>query len=1829
MRLTRRTIRFIALFFLTETVGSIIAPTISYALTTGPNQTEFTSYEPVGTTDMVNLITGDFTYNTPLIDVPGPEGGFTLPLAYHSGIGLEDEASWAGLGWNINPGSISRSKVSSADDDYDNVTNVNVQDPGGSGYIKSYGLFQRSWDSEKGYGGVINLLDIAGVSWNDHTGLQNGSVMGTTFNKDKASFDVGRFFSGLTKIASTAATAGASTALSTGMDIAASIGGTLFSGSKSQGSTGSIVGGWNVEKTPTRSGYKYRYWLDNNRREHNYGALYLGQMKNNTSVNPSPSYGADGIGWPRIGTPASSTPALAFPQSIYLDQGFPALTSDMYTYVEPGANYAYSFNPTHIAYDAYSVMGPGIGGSMAPYRPDVGALNFPKRLNFGSSKVNLVPFLEEGVDIDKIQFKYNGDLGNSYVYHNSGGPGISISSADNGGGSARRVYYQVTDPKLTNASQRIEADRDGLYNKKLAQGKHVEWFSNDEMASNTPSRTGRVMEYKALSNTSRTSNRSIVWPRKGIGAYAITNADGTTYHYALPVYNKKQEDFTGVSSDIGRKFSRSTNGDVYSRNAEKGDWYATTWLLTGITGPDFVDKGEMGSIDGEDLGYWVKFDYGRFAEFYQWRFPYTEYTQDGDRSTYSKGLKETYYLNTIQTRTHTALFLKDIRKDGRGAYTLLSGGGTPPWAVVEDFKYPASSLLLSEIVLLNNADFQQLQSIGFDKNSTSGTTIDRTQLNAPASAQQPEVCSLRDVFDVYDVQENPAFRTFLDQKAQRKVKLNTSYTLCPSTINSFASAASPPLLAPGTYTANRLGKLTLNSVSYYGPSNVKLFPDFKFLYNSPNPAYNKDAWDGWGSYNATGSTSHYSGYSDPTAWHLTDIISPLGGRITVGYESDDYSSISGEPIKQRVPINGFKGLSSTAASLRFDIKSIAPYNIVDRVLTGSSVDVKDFNTLPTPKCLSQSLALGNIVLNTQANSLDIQRTQGCPDADWKSASGYIDVRLPSKRGGGVRVASITMRDESDNAYKTGYIYGLYGNRNDPSSGVVAQEPELVRTVDYPFYQLYDFPNTPVLYSKVTVVEGMKSDSDFTHKTEYTFNTPDQACIQVTNTQIALNTLNWPYNNKGSLENSKLFYFDVRNRASRVGRLERIRTLERGGNTVGDVTFGYTDQVPGASEQGKFTSGSILCEVAQGPTQNDNTYFKLSRTNNTTYPNVLLAVQTTSKGVVTTKLNTAWDFLTGKVTQEETKDAIGQKFQTNLVPAYTKYPEMRSKAENAANKHMLDQSTAAYTYKMYKSIPMGVVSASVQTWNKDWTDYRTFNATSDQYEAEVNPVAVWRKHKSFVWNDNQLGTDGTTATSKFTDFNWVANATQAAKWLNTSEITKYNHYSRELEAKNINGDFTSNKYGYNQTKLIAQVANARYTEFAYSGAEDATSWGHFSGEVRDGGRKDPALYHTGAFSTKLMPGQTGFSYRAAVGKDLTAGRTYRLSAWVHSSDVGQSKGKLYATLNGAPAGEVRINSNSTKRAGNWCLLNLDVAIPANATGKSLVVGCQNTNANSSGAAVYFDDFRFHPLDAPMQSYVYDTQSWQPTYTLDGDNLYTHYEYDAAGQLAKVYKEVLTSIGSPALAERLIKESSYNYARNSVFAVRAILNGSGKITSSLDGGLVNQVEIGNDVRYTAESIDCRSLFNRGVFDAIKVDGVAINSDRTLTDGTRVSPLSDGCLLSNVRGAHTVELKFTTYEFEEVDTRVNGQCEICETTQQNTGVYRYQVADGCGGYKYNGEFQSEYSTSICPRGTTSGSGPIADCPVALSGVIIGRPNVKRIVQSIKSQTPKPSSKTRADLK
>ena len=106
--------KVVAVYLSLQLVISIVQPSYIYALTGGPSQPEFNSFTPIGTSDMVSLTSGNFNYNIPIMDV----GGYPLNLAYDSGVTMDQEASWVGLGWNLNVGQINR-QIRGIPDDFD------------------------------------------------------------------------------------------------------------------------------------------------------------------------------------------------------------------------------------------------------------------------------------------------------------------------------------------------------------------------------------------------------------------------------------------------------------------------------------------------------------------------------------------------------------------------------------------------------------------------------------------------------------------------------------------------------------------------------------------------------------------------------------------------------------------------------------------------------------------------------------------------------------------------------------------------------------------------------------------------------------------------------------------------------------------------------------------------------------------------------------------------------------------------------------------------------------------------------------------------------------------------------------------------------------------------------------------------------------------------------------------------------------------------------------------------------------------------------------------------------------------------------------------------------------------------------------------------------------------------------------------------------------------------------------------------------------------------------------------------------------------------------
>ena len=174
-------------------LGETVWPTLAHAVTGGPGQPEMQQFQPYGTTGLVDPFTGDFKYNLPLMTVPGPNGGYPINLGYNAGIQMDQQASWAGLGWNVNVGAITR-QVRGIPDDFKGETihketNLRVNETVTGKFTKmgdpsDFEMFGMDFAVNKGYQVSANNYNGIGVGFSLGLAEKN---MQTTAQSGKAS----------------------------------------------------------------------------------------------------------------------------------------------------------------------------------------------------------------------------------------------------------------------------------------------------------------------------------------------------------------------------------------------------------------------------------------------------------------------------------------------------------------------------------------------------------------------------------------------------------------------------------------------------------------------------------------------------------------------------------------------------------------------------------------------------------------------------------------------------------------------------------------------------------------------------------------------------------------------------------------------------------------------------------------------------------------------------------------------------------------------------------------------------------------------------------------------------------------------------------------------------------------------------------------------------------------------------------------------------------------------------------------------------------------------------------------------------------------------------------------------------------------------------------------------------------------------------------------------------------------------------------------------------------------------------------------------------------
>lgn len=1672
--------RRIAIVLLVIFLPSLFPINLLYANNGGPIAPEAASFEPVDATDMVNLVTGDMSYVMPILNVPSPEGGYPLALSYHAGIAMDQESSWTGLGWNLNPGAINRSVNGVPDDWFQVKTNQVLYNAGGeaksfSGSLSvgwgdkgmySVGLYA-GYSENKTFGGTTSYNFDGGVTAS--VGYLGGSIGSDGMSQNFAGLGVGQNFSnGSTSVsASYSRSLGKYVGLSGNSSIgvswnskngySASVGQTTIGLSNNMNSSnvistsGQVYGG-SIQLYAVNLGFKYsktRYWNHQSQYTKHNGTLYSGNMVNLSNEDNFPTH-------------------IAFDSysSIYKIDADKQMEED---------------NISYVSYDNYSVSGQGISGSFKPYIFEDGSLlnNYIGGNSYGSTIVykNGGNNFTKNFNDNNIHFYFEND--------NS-----SFLKTTSGNWSTTNV---INVPVLNLSPQNPALEHTLVVNGEINQGYNI---------SNKRKRTGSVIE--SYTNQQISENPGLMiqpnninrsdYPSKGIGGFKITALDGKTYHYSLPVYQKEK---FSLNTDLDSEFE---NSFLETQQLES---YATHWLVTAITGPDYIDTNQNNKVDESDYGYWVEFDYGKWSDGFAWSTP-VKYMEKA--KIYEWGVKEIYYLDKIKTRTHTAVFVKSVRQDNE-SYQLQVGnsensletltstarsfitdknGDTSVNGVFQNEyfssltpytakdHYPKTtygryikfnkhkSLKLDKILLYKNVDFSTingLKSAGNTSSNFSGRIKlkDKIELwNTVGQFIDYRVSEYNKTYygEFYNnVYDNNDFTSIAVAKAVKGVEFKYSGS---------------DILAKNSNNSNDIskGRLTLKEVQFIGKNKEKVLPPYKFSYQK-NLNYDRTQEDNWGYY-----------INNPDTWSLTKISNPTGADINIVYESDDID---------KEAVSGYRGFDSNLQFVFSEVNNklrivmfneyfANKINFLDYFQPGTtSLDLyssyrydyydlgcqarKGSVDINTNNVQVVSVASNSVIFEFPMSAVyssnggfghmsgKIIGMKNCPGmirvegkrGQFGNPPGCIGEPLPrlillyhllgnkkdllvnEKNSGGIRVKEISLSENNTVKNKTKYFYNVPGfgesktDNNYKSSGITSFVPQkYFKEIKY----RTELPPPTVMYEYVTVKSYSKND-ELGNVDQYNFevlspdisNSDNSLTIneilnisKVQQNQIAGVTLN---NETYNLNFNK---YNIIDKTSRLGSLKEKKSMNNLGQNLSIVKNEYQNIM---SESNQGIHGEVFRTYKKIKNDDDVINYRLGSVSKLVYPNFLQRTTTSTSGNTSSTNFDKYDFLTGQILETSTISSDGSAVKTRTVPAYKKYNQMGSKADNINNKNMLSQTAATYSY-ILDGIAWKVTGVGITTWSSTW-NYQ--DLVGDITSPVVIKEKIWRKHKTYTWDGTRLANG---ILSNFNEANedgfvWgVGQAQTNPKWKQTSEITLYDHYSNPLEFKDINNNKAATKMDALNQKVEAS-GNAAYNEMYYSGAEVFAGGGYWVGqEVRNTtGTRTSSKAHTGKYSIAA----TSTSEFGVFMRNGHRSGKYKISVWVHKDNYQKARLRYF---NNNPENTFNFNGEKKEFAGDWVLLThyADPIYMNNSSAYWYVNSADNST-------VYFDDLMIRPIASSITGYVYNEYD-ELTHIIGNNGLATRFEYDAAGRLVKTYVEIVDdSVNGVTGGFKLKSENKYHY------------------------------------------------------------------------------------------------------------------------------------------------------------------------------------------------------------
>lgn len=925
----------------------------------GPGQPEMSSFKSVNADNTVDLFTGDFSYNIPLLDV----GGYPVNIHYSGGPTIDQEASWVGLGWNINPGTINRNMRGLPDDfngedKISRIQHLKTNKTVGVGVAGGLELF----------GGVIGLNFNVGVFNNTYNGW--GMEQGINASVSAGSASKGTLTASL----------GLQNNSQSGLNISPGLSFRLAADDHFLNGTSSIGANYN-----SRTGITGLQLSTNSASHYIVHSLSFA----------TPAY------TPSIQMPLTST-NYTFNTKLggelfggYLNAAISGYVSRQEIAEEdihqslPGYGYLYYTNANHHAealldfnrekeayfnykstphialpqynYDVYSISGEGTGGMFRPYRSEAGYMR-DHRLQTKSKSDNLAfnvgggTLFKGGLDFNETIATTRNGAWESDITSN-----ISFTSPDS---TYQPVYFRNPGEKTSNAPAYYQMiGGDSLVRIKLGSNIKAVKALDTLVTYRNKQAAGEVSIGQPLLKTQRDRRTQVITYKNAgeaesygldriirsvkenaiptgacpdsvldtilrvdpairkahhISEITVLDADGRRYVYGLPAYNADQRDVTfSVEKETDEDnldkglatYTPGTDNTPLLNNKGKENFftkdimppYAHSFLLTGLVSPGYVDITEDGITD-DDIGDAVKFNYtmvyGKEKGYYRWRTP-----NDQNKVNYNEGLK-TY------------------SRDDKGTYMY---GEKEVWYL--------NSIVSKTMIAAFTISSRREDNLGI-LGENGGTD----------PAQRLRRLEKIDLFSRSDLVKYGA-----GARPIKTVHFEYDYSLCKNTPNNSGNPVDKygdPVSEESAGNVNKnKGKLTLRRIWFsYNGNDKGVRNPYTFLYGADNtgqelekynPEHNSKHYDRWGNYkNPSSNPGELNNIEYPyavqdkakadeyaSAWNLTDIRLPSGGLMKVSYEADDYAYVQNRRAMQLFSIAGF-GSSPTDEAKPFTYQLI-------------------------------------------------------------------------------------------------------------------------------------------------------------------------------------------------------------------------------------------------------------------------------------------------------------------------------------------------------------------------------------------------------------------------------------------------------------------------------------------------------------------------------------------------------------------------------------------------------------------------------------------------------------------------------------------------------------------------------------------------------------------------------------------------------------------------------------------------------------------------------------------------------------------------------------------